>query len=390
MERPSDGYLTGFAPAPSPDPVLSVLGWILLLAAVAAVAVAAVRRRDPRELPPRSPMGENVDMASLGLSSVRPAQAAPGEDVPMVRPAAAGDVSRPVAASRPSGAAVQSGGPWEGLAVPLLLRSLSALTGGPVAVVARDGEAYRVEARTDGGSMAPVVAPDLGLDGPAELGFGQLGPLAELVGGSARAVPMGPHLVLLGGRDRDRQREVVEQFLDLLVTLTPDARPPEPPRRAVRVDVPPPAVLPAAVLPAAEPDEAPVPRAVIIAEEQAAALDDGRPLAFALVTLADAEDQLTKGTPESVAQASASLRDRLETADDVRRVEPFGDLLFGVFVDRDREGAAAWCNTLASADPPLFIGAVAPADGDPADVRAAATSALRDAYDQQRTRVVGV
>ena len=43
---------------------------------------------------------------------------------------------------------------------------------------------------------------------------------------------------------------------------------------------------------------------------------------------------------------------------------------------------------LASGDPPLFIGAVAPADGDPTGIGDAAAQALRDAYDQRRTRVV--
>ena len=182
-------------------------------------------------------------------------------------------------------------------------------------------------------------------------------------------MPLGDRVVLVGGDAAHADR-----YLAVLDALTLEPAAPE--------------VGPAEVPDA--PADAPVPRADIIAEEQAAARDAARPLAFALVTLADAEERLTAGTPEAVAVAEAALRDRLEVAEATRRVEPFGDLLFGAFLDLAPAGTADWCGTLAASDPPLFIGAVAPADGDPHAVRDAAAEALRDAYDQQRTRVVEV
>ena len=368
---------------------MSFVGWFLLLVVLAVVGVVAARRL--RRLPARPDVplvrsgGPVDDLASLGLSEARPASARPA---PAAHPSAPSEhrssVLMPAAAEaeprdiepRPGGVRLGSDAPWNGRAVPLLLGSLSAHTRGHVAVVRRDGSEYAVVARTDGGPLAPVRARDLGLDGPRDLDAQALGPLASLVGGPARAVPVGPLVVLVGGDGSDGP--AADRYLDLLADLTPGASAP--------LLKPDPAPEPAEA--DRQPDEAHVPRSVLIADEQEDAHAEGRPLAFALVTLADAEDRLTRDTAEAVAVAESALRRRLEEAEGVRRVEPFGDLLFGAFLDRDPEGTAAWCDALAAGEPPLFIGAVAPADGAPADIRDAAAEALRDAYDRRGTRVV--
>lgn len=253
----------------------------------------------------------------------------------------------------------------------LLLRSLAAHARRPAAIVRHDGERFEVVARTDGGPLTTIAGSTFALDAPSTKDAAALGGLAALVGGRARAIPVGGHVVLVGlGADQDAK--TLDQYGDLMAALAPS--------RTVQNEEP--ADLEDDALAPAE--DAPVPRAVIIEQEQLAAESDGRPLAFALVTLADAEELLTQHAPEAVAAASAGLRDRLEDAEHVRRVEPFGDLLFGVFIARDPEGAAAWCQTLSASDPPLFIGAVAPASGEPQAVRDAAASALQDAYEQKR------
>ena len=396
---------------------MSLAGWLLLLVVLAAVGAYAASRRRPKRPAPTVPRvtGDTDDLGSLGLSEVRPAsarsearpvQARPAE--PVARPVASpvglpavpsDDAPRPRAASA-SGPAVAPGTPWAEPVVAHLLASLAAHTGGGVAVVRHDGGQYVVEARTDGRALNPVDSRPVALHGPTDLGRGTLRPLAVLVGGSGLAVPFGEHVVLVGGEGRASGR-----YLDLLASLVPGGAPPDhvfdllpdastASSGADAVE----AELAARAAGGARPksasdrgaaDEAPpVPRASIIADEQEAAREAGRPLAFALVTLADAEERLTQHAPQDVARAEADLRDRLATAPDVRRIEPFGDLLFGAFLDLDPDGAAVWCDRLASGDPPLFIGAVAPADGDPTGIRDAAAQALHDAYDQQRTRVV--
>ena len=410
-------------------PAVSAVVWLLLLLVVVAVAAVAVLRQ--REAPPARPAGRGGDdLTSLGLSEVRARpvgeRSAPDPTEAAVVPPAAGaraHVTLPAIPdqrggdrARPAAPRVaRAEGPWEGEAVPHLLASLAAHVGGRVAVVRHDGDRFRVEARSDGGALEPVRGRALGLRGPATLRADELGGLAALVGLEARAVPLGERVVLVSG-----EGPAADRYLDLLAALTPGAAPEAPLPDLLGADLAPvetprdvePPADPAALeaeddlpLDPDDPDEtgldetglddagleaAPVPRAVLIGEEQAAAREAGRPLAFALVTLADAEERLMRHAPEAVSEAEAALRDRLEAAPDVRRVEPFGDLLFGAFLGLDRPGAAAWCKALSESDPPLFIGAVAPADGDPAAVRAAAVQALQDAYDQRGSRVVEV
>ena len=382
MEAPSDGYLTG--PSPPLTTVASTLGWLLFLVLCAVIGVAVVRLR--KAVPPvqdRGSLDDPDDLDRLGLSAARPATARPepeGEPArvrpsdPILPPAR----SRPaVEAPRPGGVRLSDDAPWLGRAVPLLLSSLSAHTRGAVAVVRHDGSEYRVLARTDGGPLAPVRRAALDVDGPDRLEASRLDGLSTLVGGAAQAVPMGDYTVLMGGSG-----QAVEPYLSLLADLTPGVdKAPAPSRPASAPSVP-------SAPPVAE--AAPVPRAVLIEQEQEAARADGRQLAFALVTLADAEERLTQDDPAEVAQAEAALRARLEDAEGVRRVEPFGDLLFGAFVDRDAAGMADWCTALSAAEPPLFIGAVAPADGEPGAVRDAAAEALRDAYERRGTQIVEV
>ncbi|PAP78331.1 hypothetical protein BSZ37_18845 [Rubrivirga marina] len=407
---------------------MTLVGWLLLLVVLAFAGAYAASRRRPK-LPgptvPRVSEGSD-DLGSLGLSEVRPAgpraarpeeEARRPESVSAARPVSprpaepaspapsAGarpvtlptvprgdEPARPKAATHP-GPATRSGTPWADPAVAHLLASLAGHVGGGVAIVRHDGRQHLVEARTDGGSLVPVDGRRFDLDGDTWLASDALGGLAGAVGARARAIPVGDAVLLIGG-----DADAADPYFDLLELVLPESalepsRPAsarasaEAPERAPEVD---------------DVDEmddfdlgdeeaaeaAPVPRATIIAEEQAEARDAERPLAFALVTLADAEERLTGHAPEAVARAEAELRERLETAPDVRRIEPFGDLLFGVFLALAPAGAAAWCDRLASGDPPLFIGAVAPADGDPTDVRNAAARALHDAYDQKRTRVV--
>lgn len=375
MECPSDGYLTGFVVALRlcRVSVLAALGWILLLTVLAAGAFAAFRWQQGRLPPPATPTrlpDRDNDLTSLGLSAVRPASAAPRADAPpAVTPTRTEDRARPVV--KPRSLALGEAAPWADASAPLLLRSLSIRVGTPVAVVRYESGAYHVAARTDGGSLVPIAAPRLDLDGASDVSADALGGLATLVGGDARVVPVGDHLLLVGAHGAGDEA-LLGAYVDLLTALTPASVAAEPLHTA----------------PEGADESAPVPRAAIIRQEQEAAAAEGSPLAFALVTLADAEERLTQHTPEEVARASSDLRNRLEDADHVRRVEPFGDLLFGVFIDRDPTGAATWCGTLSAGDPPLFIGAVAPADGEPTDVRDAAASALRDAYDQQRARIV--
>jgi hypothetical protein len=334
----------------------------------------------------------------LGLSEVRPAgpRAGPSEDAPRrpesvsaARPASprpAESAARPKATTHP-GPATAPGTPWAEPAVAHLLASLAGHVGGVVAVVRHDGRRHEVLARTDGGALVPVAGSAFDLDGDTWLASDALGGLASAVGARALAVPVGDAVLLIGG-----DADTADPFLDLLEAVLPESLRAGPasaePSAAPADDVIEPGDLEEDLDVAESGEAAPVPRATIIAEEQAAARDAERPLAFALVTLADAEERLTGHAPEAVARAEAELRERLASAPDVRRIEPFGDLLFGVFLGLAPTGAASWCDRLASGDPPLFIGAVAPADGDPTDVRNAAARALHDAYDQKRSRVV--
>ena len=367
---------------------MSALTWLLLLAVAAAVAWAVLRRRpagrSASAAPPRSPGGQD-DLTSLGLSEVRtrePGAAPPREPeaVPAARPRA--DVPRasaePASAARPArstseGRVSPDAVLWPDGAEPArhLLASLAASVGGAAGVLRYDDEADAYVAEAAAGARLPDPLPAdrsplhrAPQDGEVTLldeGVGE-GPFAGPLYVRALAAPPARRAFLVvapGAGAGDDVLARVGSFADLLAGLSDLTAPAAPPSR---VD--------------------------IIAGEQAAAEAADRPLAFALVTLAEAEEVLAREDPAEVAAAERRLRRRFDADADVRRTEPFGDLLVGVFLDLEPEGVAAWCERTSATAPALFIGAVAPVDGDAADVRAAAADALHDAYDQQRTQVV--
>ena len=403
---------------------MPLVGWLLLFAVVVAIGYVLFRRRQSARRPPlRLPEVPDEDnLTSLGLSEVRvaaPVAARTTEKTPdperesdAPRPEPAADLddgprparsreeeARPLpeapapaarAAERDATAARLRPGAelWSGgeAAVSHLLASLAAHVHGTAAVLRAEGDHYAVEGlagdggdlpeSTDGGPLDRVPQDDLLTVLPEALG-----PLADLVGGPrayarALAPEPAPRVYLVVGTDQTDDDPVVvaqlERYADLLASLV-DLGDGDPQGEAD---------------PSAE-DGAPVPRAVLIADEQEAAVAAGRPLAFALVTLADAEELLEAGGPD-LSAAQAALRQRLEDAPHAQRVEPFGDLLVGVFLDLEPGPMAAWCDDLASGDPPVFIGAVAPADGDAGAVRDAAAEALQDAYRHRTAQVVAV
>ncbi len=127
-------------------------------------------------------------------------------------------------------------------------------------------------------------------------------------------------------------------------------------------------------------------RGIILMGEIDAARRDRRLLVFALVTLADAEAVIRAGDA-GVVRAEAALRQRLTAARAVRRVEPFGSLLFGVFLDAEGPEVVQWAERLSAQGHPLLVGAV-PAVGSEEAVRTAATDALQSAYERAVVCVV--
>ena len=372
--RPTDTLPDPRRPAPSAP--VSTLGWLLLLAVAAAVAWVVVRgqRKTPsaRGGGPRAVPSGN-DMKSLGLSEVRALE--PGAAREPARP----EPPRPApprAAAAPGAGAEGGVAPdpvlWPGGADPArhLITSLAAHVAGVAGVLRYDAaaDAYVAEAVAGAPRPAPLPAERCPLhrapqDGELTLldGAGGMGPFAGDVYVRALAAPPAARafLVVAPGDAGADALDAVGRYADLLAEISDLSAPAAPP-----------------------------PRVVVIGEEQDAAHAEGRPLAFALVTLAEAEDILAREEPAEAAAAERRLRRRLADDPDVRRTEPFGDLLVGVFLDLEPDGVAAWCERTSAGSPALFIGAVAPVDGDAADVRAAAAAALHDAYDQQRTQVV--
>ena len=369
---------------------MSTLGWLLLLLVAAAVAWVVLRGQratpSPRSSAPPHPPADREDLTSLGLSEVRPREpGAPSAREPepvrapaVDRPARTDDgamVARPARSSSPGGAGASVAPDavlWPNDADPArhLLASLAAYVGGAAGVLRYDvaAGAYVAEAVAGARLPAPLPADRCPLhrapqDGELTLleDAEGMGPFASAVYVRALAAPPAARafLVVAPARDADGVLDAVGAFADLLADLSDLRSPATPPSRVA-----------------------------VIEGEQEAARAEGRPLAFALVTLAEAEDVLGREAPAEVAEAERRLRRRLDTDDAVRRTEPFGDILVGVFLDLEPDGVAAWCERTSAGSPALFIGAVAPVDGDAADVRDAAASALHDAYDQQRTQVV--
>ena len=128
------------------------------------------------------------------------------------------------------------------------------------------------------------------------------------------------------------------------------------------------------------------PRGVILNAEIDAARRDRRLLVFALVTVADVET-VVRGGADGVVRAEAALRQRLTAAPAVRRVEPFGELVFGVFLDAEGPEVVAWAERVSASGVPLLVGAV-PASGSGEIVRATATAALQSAYEKETVCVL--
>ncbi|MDT7856105.1 hypothetical protein RQM47_05585 [Rubrivirga sp. S365] len=369
---------------------MSTLGWFLLLLVAAAVAWVVLRGR--RATPPPRPALGRDDLTSLGLSEVRarepgaspvressasPARAAAPPRPGPARPAPA---AAPPALARPSGPVADGevspdATLWPDGAEPArhLLAALAAHAGGAAGVLRYDAEADAYVAEAAAGARLPEPlpadrcplhrAPQDGeltlLDEPSGMG-----PFTgDVLVRALAAPPAARAFLVVAPAHADAAVGQVGPFADLLAGLSDLA-------------------------PAAPPVPARPSRAAVIREEQEAAEVEGRPLAFALVTLADAEEILAREAPDEVAEAEAGLRRRLADHPAVRRTEPFGDLLVGAFLDLDPDGVAAWCESTSASAPAVFIGAVAPVDGDAADVRAAAADALHDAYEQQRAQVV--
>ncbi len=403
-------------------------------------AANAERGSDARpaaDAPLAEPVLDTAAHEADALADDAPADDAPGPsgDGVAARPALASPLTAPAAPTfvAPASPLWVAPGPPEHL-----LASLASCIGGTVAVLRRDADGYHVDALA-GLPTAAAPAPLAGdaaypldrapLDRVLSILDGDdLAALTYLPDGSARTAlvraldetpePRVLVAVTLGVDadhvDADTAR-LIGDYVNLLAALrADDAAPPddewsdddgaddEPAPTAVADGEtpgasanpePPDELADESVgdetdldpeVPAFEPshDAAPrrapdaLPRSVILAGEMAAARAARRPLAFALVTRADAEALLTDDARASTAEAD--LADLLRGAPRVRRVESFGPLLLAVFLDADADQVPVWARSLGG--PPVHVGAVAPAAGDPEAVRRAAAHALERAY----------
>lgn len=137
-----------------------------------------------------------------------------------------------------------------------------------------------------------------------------------------------------------------------------------------------------------EDDELP-PRRLLIDEEMRRARQDAASLALALVYLNRAEEIAARGA-EEVGAAEETLADRLRAELPEARVEPFGELTYGVFlrgdVDEVEERVMRLHRTMAAAEGTLAGGTsiglamMRPRHTTPDALRDDATTALREAY----------
>ncbi len=393
---------------------------------------------DPESDVPSDPLPIEVDDEAHPDDRLAPPPAAeaPAAEAPAAEaPADAERPARhaaPLTSSRPAPAAVRPDsrlwdppGPAEHL-----LASLAACTGGTVAVLRHDGDRYHVEALAGLDAHpwpAPLDTPDDDLhpldrapldrvlsvlDGDGLDALTYLAPgLAEAALVRALDESDAPRVLVaitlaVGADHVDlATATLVGDYVDLLATLRADA----PAVASVgepmadedsggdewataeddsATDDPDVDILEAVTAPGAARREAePLPRSVILMGEIAAAREARRDLAFALVTVGHAE-ALLDGDEAMAEAAETELETRLRAAPRVRRVEPFGPLLFGVFLDAAPDQVSPWARALSEKGPTLHVGAVAPAAGAPDAVRAAATTALEDAYSQNVVCVV--
>lgn len=421
--------------------------WILLpLLLIAAGAAFWVRRGGAAPPRPSAPVGPEDDLRSLGLSPARPRSAEPaGEGSRPALPRA--EPMRAHEAEPIDPQAVLRDGVWEphaGVVEPLLTAFATAV-GGPVAVLSVRDEVASVDALAEAGAVPRLPQRRLSASSTGALqrtateSFATSGEAADAllafrsagIPAPARAAACqlsGGRLVVAGGELDEPALTLADRFADLLDALAgiaPDAEP-------ARADDRPPAAEPSAEaearpVPPVEEDGAaadaatdaeaeapdrqpetdpppvaaasdapvqpggvrragkPMSRTALLAAEIASSREAEQPLAFALVTRADVESALAGGDPEA---ATAALCDELRAHDAVRRVEPFGDLVAGVFLDADALEASRWTRALVGHEPPLRLGMVAPADYDAAGVRADAESALAEAWAEGELVVV--
>lgn len=353
------------------------------------------------------------------------------EPAPDAAPAHASPVptphSAPLSSARPAPSAVHPESPLWDPPGPAehLLASLAACTGGTVAVLRHDGERYHVDALA-GLAVASWPAPLDARGGEHPLDRAPLDRLLSILDGDdldalTYLAPGAAQTALIRALDETEPPRVlvattlavgaervdlatarlVGDYVDLLATLRADTPPladaddeyvdthdaPAPHDAAEPDDDDERSDDRGEARPAERREPEPLPRSVILTGEIAAARDARRDLAFALVTLADAED-LLDGPAGPAANAEAALEARLRAAARVRRVEPFGPLLYGVFLDAAPDQVAPWARALSGTGPALHIGAVAPASGGADAVRDMATLALEDAYAQRVVCVV--
>ncbi|MEO0558651.1 MAG: hypothetical protein AAF170_10765 [Bacteroidota bacterium] len=426
--------------------------WIVLVVVVLGLgAYVWVQQSATPSKPTRPATGGSDDLASLGLSEVRPAteprveNASPPEtssrppapssspDPPprQPEPALISTVSKARAKpSEPDDAFMRQDSPlWtdNADAIQPLLRSLAVSLGGGVAVLRHDDDAYAIDAligvpgvrtpkplKADAHPLHQVpqdtVLSILGPESRRALRY-YADPEAAVGQAVARALaePPARRVLLVADVPPDEEElsddalALIARYGDLLAALshlddanseTGDAPPPdeeasdeettsasssdgEETEDATRASDDAPETSDED---ASSHDDSVLPRAVVIQRQLDAAKEADHPLAFGLVTLA-AADAVLRGDPERVAKAEADLRERLE-GEAVCAVEPFGDLLLGVFLHASADDALAWAAALADTEPPLLVGLVPSVTEDPDAIRAAATEALEEAYHQ--------
>lgn len=131
----------------------------------------------------------------------------------------------------------------------------------------------------------------------------------------------------------------------------------------------------------------PVPRLSILDEEVLSAERTSRTLSFGIVTLDNAEEVL-QGDATLIAAESAALQERLESCPLVRRVETFGDLIVGIFLNGALSAHMHDELGFVLKEEPMLRAGLAQATGIGGHVRSeavrgAATAALERAFDEQ-------
>jgi hypothetical protein len=423
-------------------PALYLVALAALLGTLVAVVVSLVRRRqrttEPYAPRPTLSVESREDLGALGISDVRvressrPDKPSDGDPAPSTPPveesepavvAAPAEVPAPevssLAEARPGPTLIDSGiglvtprkkprlpveavNPphLEDSVLPCLLSLRAAVDATTVCILSQEEMTlrYQVEAivsrnsyaRTHGrfstrtpligATMAqkPITVQRVDAQGfpPAQLGY-----YTETI--AIRQVAFAPLPLVLdersyflvvdtmmeGGLDAARKQHLIPQYARLLASLMgPDAD--ETPR------LEPPSAAPAQ----------PRPRREIVAEEIALARRLHHPLALALVYLNSPETET-----EQVTAVEAALEASLRRHTPQGRIERFGELTFGVFYRNQAPEVEAWAmqlqdevthqNGLLVGE--LCVGAALLHDRhtSPDDLRADATTALREAYE---------